>query len=173
MRVKGRVPKMSSFHRIVNRETVLGFGVKPTEWDDDDQALLNECMILASKENPDWTDEEATEACRKQVDRILFSNFERTYKAALHKAQDLWDTTEEAYEAYRTEGKKGFETLLNENIEFALFAKEFYDDLREMYNICSAGMLDSFEDMKKKGWTHADFRSDLNKKKAAMRKRHR
>jgi hypothetical protein len=163
----------SSFQRIVNCETVLGFGIKPAEWDDEDQADLHECMILAWKENPDWTDEEATEACAEQVDRILFRNFNQTYKYLLTQVTDLWPTPEEAYEAYRKEGKKGFEVLLNEEIEFADFAKEFYDDLREMYNICSAGMVDSFQAMKKKGWTHADFRRDLNKKKEEMRKRRR
>jgi len=164
---------MSSFNRIVNRETVLGFGVKPCEWDDEDQADLHECMILRWKENPDWTDEEATEACKKQVERIRFENFKRTYKASLRKARELWYTPEEAYEAYLEQGKKDFESTLNEEIEFGEFAKEFYDDLREMYNICSAGMMDSFQDMKKKGWTHADFRRDLNKKKEEMRKRRR
>jgi hypothetical protein len=163
----------SAFHKIVNRETVLGFGVKPSEWDDEDQADLHEAMILAWKENPDWTNEQANEACKKQVERICFENFRRTYKTSLRHARDLWYTTEEAYEAYLEHGKKDFESTLNEEIEFSEFAKEFYDDLREMYNICSAGMMDSFQDMKKNGWTHTDFRRDLNKKKEEMKKRRR
>jgi hypothetical protein len=28
----------SAFQRIVSRETVLGLGIKPYEWDDEDQA---------------------------------------------------------------------------------------------------------------------------------------
>jgi hypothetical protein len=160
---------MSSFGKIVNRETVLSFGVKPSEWDDEDQALLHESMILAWKENPDWTDEQATEACKKQVDRIRFENFKRTYKYAVQMVPDDWHSMEEAYADYLAHGKKGFEKLLNEAVEFADFCKEFYEDLREMYNICSAGMQDAFLDMKKKGWTHAEYRRHLKEQKKAMR----
>lgn len=159
----------SSFSNIVNRETVLSFGVKPSEWDEDDQASLHEAMILAWKENPDWTDEEATAACKEQVEQILLRNFKQTYKIALQSAQNLWYTPKQAYAVYRSEGKKRFEILLNEQVEFTEFADEFYNDLRQMYNICSAGMMDAFQDMKKKGWTHDEYRRDLQKRQRRSR----
>jgi hypothetical protein len=46
-------------------------------------------MILRWKENPDWTDEEATDACADEVDRILFRNFNRTYKHLLTQVTDI------------------------------------------------------------------------------------
>jgi hypothetical protein len=160
---------MASFQRIVNRETVLTFGVKPCDWDDEDQAQLHEAMILAWKENPDWTDEQATEACKKQVDRIRFANFKSTYKYVVEKAPDDWHSMEEAYADYLEHGKKGFEKLLNEAVEFADFCRQFYETLREMWNIDYEGMQDAFLDMKQKGWTHADYKRHLNEQKKAMR----
>jgi hypothetical protein len=159
----------SSFQRIVTRETVLSFGIKPYEWDDEDQADLHESMILCWKENPDWTDEEATEACRDQVDRILFRNFERTYKYLLSQVSDLWRTPEKAYIVYVDEGKRSFEEQLNEHIEYLNFCKEFYDDLREMWNIDTAGMYEAFQKMKKNDWTHTQYRNYIQEQRAAKR----
>ncbi len=161
----------SAFQRIVNRETVLSFGIKPYEWDDEDQADLHECMILCWKENPDWTDEEATEACKEQVDRILFYNFNRTYKHLLTQVTDLWRTPEKAYRIYVDKGKRAFEDRLNEHIEFMNFCKEFYDQLREWYNIDSVGMHEAFQLMKEKGWTHQQYREYLQEQRKAKKPR--
>jgi hypothetical protein len=142
----------------------LSFGIKPYEWDDEDQADLHETMIVCWKENPDWTDEEATEACREQVDRILFENFNRTYKHLLKQVTSVWYNPEQAYSAYIDVGKRTFETALNEHIDYANFCRVFYDQLREMYNIDSSGMRDAFNYMTEKGWTHQQYKEYIQEK---------
>lgn len=159
---------MSSFFSIVNRETVLSFGVKPCDWDEDDQAYLHEAMIIAWKENPDWTDEEAKAACKEQVDRILYQNFKRTYGRLLKEAICLWQNTPQAFEAYKEMGMKKFEEALNEEAEYQEFGEEFYSELREMYNICGAGMRDAFNSMKAKGWSFDDYRKDLKEQRRKL-----
>jgi uncharacterized short protein YbdD (DUF466 family) len=159
---------MSSFERIVTRETVLSFDVKPSEWDEEDQAQLHEAMTLAWKENPDWTDEEAKQACEEQVESILYQNFRRTYGQMLKHATEMWHTAPDAYDDYVKLGRKKFEDALNEQLEFEEFSQEFYERLREMWNICSVGMWDAFKDMKKKDWSFDDYDRYIEKERKKM-----
>jgi hypothetical protein len=150
---------MSSFERIVSRETVLSFGVN--EWDEEDQTQLHEAMILAWKEHPDWTDEEAKEACEEQVECILYQNFRRTYGQMIKGASNHWQYATEAYDDYVKLGKKKFENLLNEEVEFQDFCNAFYDTLREMWNIDGEGMQNAFNLMKEKKWSYSEYRAYL------------
>ena len=159
---------MSSFQRIVSRESVLSFGISTADWDDDDQAYLHEAMILAWKENPDWTDEEATAACKNQVERIVYQNFKATYGRQLRDATNRWQSVPAAYDDYKKLGKKEFQKVLNEEAEFQEFCGEFYSDLREMYNICSAGLRNAFNEFKLNNWSFDDYRRDLLARRKKM-----
>lgn len=159
---------MSSFERIVSRETVLSFGVKPNEWDEVDQAQLHESMTLTWKRYPDWTDEEIKQACEEQVECILYQNFRRTYGQMLKRASNWWQTAPQAYDDYVKLGKKKFEDRLNEQIEYQEFGEQFYDRLREMWNICSAGMWDEYTYMKKKDWSFDDYERYIKEKRKEL-----
>lgn len=62
---------MSLFDKLVNRETVSSLGVPTSLWTDEHQACLHEGMILAMKENPDWTEEEVRKEIKRQVESLL------------------------------------------------------------------------------------------------------
>jgi hypothetical protein len=155
--------KMSEhFQTIVNKETVESFGIDMSLWGEEEQRLLHEGMILAMKENPDWTEEEVRVECENQVDNILFEWFQVNLARSVKKSQG-WRNLGQAYAEFRKTTLKNFLTLLNEKQKFQHFCEEFYDDLREMWNICSAGMEDEYERMKEKGWTMAEYRRWLDK----------
>ena len=148
----------SKFARIVTRETVLGFKVDPDFWTDAEQALFHEGMILAWKENPDWTDEEAVNVCKEHVESILFNKFHKEFGFLISQADVYGYGIRDAFEEYRNNGIYKFLAQLNEQMELTKFYEEFYDDLRELYNIDSLGMDDEFKKMKKNGWTFLHYR---------------
>jgi hypothetical protein len=152
----------SKFARIVSRETVLGFKVDPEFWTDVEQSLLHEGMILACKESPEWTEEEVLNACEKQVEIILFNKFRKEFGFLINLARADEYTVEDAFDDWRKNGVYSFLRNLNHYMEFAKFCEEFYEDLREMWNIDSSGVEDEFARMKEKGWTFRQYRSDLN-----------
>jgi hypothetical protein len=63
---------MSLFDKLVTLDTVESFGIDMSVWTEDMQASLYEGMVLAMKENPDWTEDEARHECRMQVLDILY-----------------------------------------------------------------------------------------------------
>jgi hypothetical protein len=63
--------QMSLFDKLVNDYTVEHLGVNMSLWTSENQSLLREGMILAMKENPDWTEDEVLEEIRRQVSRIV------------------------------------------------------------------------------------------------------
>ena len=159
---------MSLFFSVVNRETVLSFGVAEADWDEDEQADLHEAMILAWKENPDWTKEQATAHCKTLVKRTLFHKFADNQRAIIQYAIRQMPYLKQRFEASDKFDEDSFNTLVDEEMEYQAFCEEFYDDLREMYNICSAGMRDAYNNMKTKGWTFSDYHKDIAKRRKEM-----
>ena len=158
------------FQKIVNVETVASFGVDMSVWGEDEQASLHEGMILAMKENPDWTEEEVKKECAKQVNQILFDWFKDNLGYLVQKT-NYWMRLEYAFQEFRSSSLKDFLKLLKEKQEFQDFGEEFYDDLRQMWNICSAGMEDEFQRMKRNNWTFQQYRSWLNKEMKKSRRK--
>lgn len=150
------------FQKIVTKEFVATLGIDMSLWGDEEQSSLHEGMILAMKENPDWTEEEVKEECKNQVDRILFDWFQINL-GLLVKNSDGWENLREAYKEFRRKTLKDFMKSLTEHQRFRDFCDAFYDDLREMYNICSAGMWDEYERMKINGWSMSQYRKWLDK----------
>ncbi len=154
----GEETMSSNFDRIVNRETVLGFKVDPEFWTDEEQTLLHEAMTLAWKENPEWTDEEARKVCREHVEDILFNKFHTEFGFLVSQADVYGYGIHDAFDSYRKNGIYKFLKHLNNQVELTKFYEEFYDDLRELYNIDSSGMDDEYNKMKKNGWTFRAYR---------------
>jgi hypothetical protein len=150
------------FQTVVNRETVASFGIDMSLWTEGYQAELNEGMILALKENPEWTEDQARDACRSQVKAILFRWFKKNMRYAVEDAD--W-SLEKSFENFFSMPLVKFLELLAEDREYTAFCEEFYGTLRERYNICSAGMWDEYQRMKKNDWSFSDYRKDLKKRK--------
>jgi len=155
---------MSNFESIVSKETVVSLGFDMSLWGDQEHKLLTEGMILAWKENPDWTDEQLKEECEEQVHQILFQWFKDNLGYLVIKT-NYWVSLEYAYGEFSKTTLKDFVQLLQEKQEFQDFAELFYDDLRELYNIDTIGVEEEFKRMKDKGWTHAQYRSWLKKQR--------
>jgi hypothetical protein len=150
------------FQTLVNRETVATFGIDMSLWTEGYQAQLNEGMSLALKENPEWTEEEARDECRSQVEAILFSWFKKHMRYAVEDAD--W-SLEQSFEDFLSMPLVKFLEGLEQAREYRAFCQEFYGTLRERYNICSAGMWDEYQRMKKNDWSFSDYRKDLKKRK--------
>ncbi len=153
------ISEESKFARIVTRETILGFKVDPEFWTDAEQNLLQEGMILAWKENPDWKEEEALKVCKEHVDSILFNKFHKEFGFLVSQAEVYGYGIQHAFDYWRENGIYKFLSHLNDQMELTKFYEEFYDDLRELYNIDSSGMDDEFKKMKKNGWTFRHYRA--------------
>jgi hypothetical protein len=158
----------SALFQKVIKEFVGTLGYNMAEWSDADQASLSEGMVLVCKENPDWTEEQVKGECKKQVDKLFYAKFLEEY-VPLYEDLELYESDEELYEMFKAKGRKGFNTFLAERRKFNRFCQEFYDDLREMYNICSAGMDDEFERMLKNKWSFAQYRKWLDGEMAKAR----
>jgi hypothetical protein len=154
--------QMSKFEAVVSKETVSSFGVDMSLWGDYEHELLTECMILAWKENPDWTEEDAKEECKEQVHQILFDWFKKNLGYLVNKT-NYWTSLEYAYKDFSKTTLKEFLVSLQEKQELQDFAEVFYDDLRELYNIDSEGVEDEFQRMKDKGWSFSQYKSWLTK----------
>jgi hypothetical protein len=154
--------QMSTFDVLVSKETVGSFGIDMSLWGDHEQKLLTEGMILAWKENPDWTEEEAKKECEEQVHQILLDWFKKNL-GYLVKKTNYWVSLEYAYQDFSKTTLKEFVSSLQDKQEFQDFVELFYDDLRELYNIDSVGVEEEFKRMKDKGWTFSQYRSWLTK----------
>jgi hypothetical protein len=155
---------MSSFEKIVNKETVASFGIDMSVWDDKQQALLHESMILAWKENPDWTEKEAKDACLQQIMAIHEEWFRENLGFLVMQACH-WHSLEDAFEEFVNMSFKEFILKMNKQMEFTKFCQLFYDELRERYNVGGTEMREEFAKMKEKGWTFSDYKKDLKKRK--------
>lgn len=154
---------MIDIQKITSLETVLTFRIHPSCWTASDHSLLYESMILAGKENPDWTYEQALETCEHQVNQIINTNFKTLYSYALQKISYLY-TFEQALKDYKTLGQLEFQKELNYKLEFLDFAKKFYDILREKYNADSELVWKEFAKMKKNNWSYEDYKQSLKRK---------
>lgn len=152
------------FDRIVSKETVDTFGIDMYLWGADEDCQLREAMLLVCKENPNWSEEQATEVCKVEVDRILFAWFKKTLGHLVLSTQ-YWPSLTAAYTEFRNTTLKQFIKTLGEQKEFKEFADEFYSDLRELWNIGSVGLWDEFQRMKKEGMSFSQYRASLNKKR--------
>lgn len=152
---------MSAFlDSLLERETVASFGIDMSLWGEEEQAELREVMTLVMEEHPEWTEESVKKECQKQVDRILFEWFYDTLGVYVKKSRPSSDIRE-AYAEFRKTTLKLFLKKLKEDQEFQDFCDEFYEDLRDLWNICSAGMYDEYQHMKKKNWTFLQYRNWL------------
>jgi hypothetical protein len=159
----------SMFSRIVTREKVLSFKVDSEFWTDNEQSQLHEFMILAWKENPDWTEEEATEAMREQVEELLYRKFRQHFGVLINEASVYGMRTQDAFKIYRQKGVYALIKELNELTEFTKFCHHFYDDLRELWNIDTVGVEEEFQKMKQKGWSFRQYRVYLDSEKRNQR----
>ncbi len=170
-----------SFFELTSPRTLKSFGIDLREWNQNDQQLLHEGMILSLKEHPEWTHEEALAECRRQVLAILcieeeeeeeveYNLFEEEYGFLVDRS-DVWHDMASAYDTFKEVGHMEFMKRIRRGMEYKEFCDEFYPELRELYNICSAGMYDEFERLKKNGWTHSQYRKDLEAKKKAAREK--
>lgn len=156
--------RMSKFDQIVNKETVASFGIHPDLWSDAHQRLLHEGMILAWKENPEWTDEQATKECRKQTNQILFDWFRKNLGHLIQET-DLSYNAAGAFEIFKRCSPLEFLVWLNEKQEYHHFCCKFYTDLRELYNVSSVEMEEEYKRMKDNKWDFFKYRKWLNDQK--------
>lgn len=70
--------------------------------------------------------------------------FLRRYKSRIQKTHS-WLSLDEWYSLYLEKGEDAFLDKLEDEEDFSDFCERFYDTLREEYNICSAGMKESYE----------------------------
>ncbi len=120
-------------------------------------------MILALKENPDWTYEQALESCEHLVNQIVNTNFKTLFSYTLQKISYLYPF-EEALRDFKTLGQIEFQKKLNYKLEFLDFAKKFYDILREKYNADSELVWKEFAKMKTNNWSYEEYRQSLKGK---------
>ena len=153
---------MSNFNSIVSNETVSSLGLNMSLWGDEEQSRLREVMLLLCKENPEWTDREMKDECENQIELIFFEWFQECLARLVTKSNG-WPTLGEAYAEFRTSSLKDFLKTVQKHQEYQDFCEEFYDDLRDMWNICSAGMRDEYTSMKAKGWSKTQYRMWLDK----------
>jgi hypothetical protein len=119
-------------------------------------------MILAWKENPDWTEQEATEAMREQVEEILYKKFVQHFGVLVNEASVYGFRTQDAFLIYRKKGVYALIKELNELTELTKFYEQFYNKLRELWNIDAVGMDEEFRSMKEKGWGFRQYRVYLD-----------
>lgn len=159
---------MSYFNELVSLKNVIACGVTPGTWTQNDQSLLTESMMLACKENPDWTIDEAKNGCARIIEHIQLNKFKKIYKYAICKT-NYWSSIEDAYEDYIELGEEEFDKKVEFQIEYQEFCELFYDELRTRYNACSQLVFDEFQRMKNNRWSFSDYRNDLNKRKKTVK----
>jgi hypothetical protein len=155
---------MSSIDNVVNKQTVASFGIDMSVWDDNHQARLQEGMILAWKENPEWTEKEAKHECLQQVMEIYEGWFKENLGFLVQQTKHWYDV-DDAFEDFVQVSLKEFMCQINKQMEFTKFCELFYDELRERYNVSGVEMREEFKKMKDKGWAFSDYKKDLKKRK--------
>lgn len=75
--------------------------------------------------------------------------FLRRYKSRI-QSTNSWLSLDDWYSLYIERGEDEFLDKLEDEERFTEFCRRFYNILREEYNICSAGMQDSYEQCKVK-----------------------
>lgn len=150
------------FAKLVTREKVLSFKVDPEFWTDEEQTLLHEGMVIAWKENPEWTEEEATEAMREQVEELLYKKFRQYFAVLVSTASVYGLRPQDAFKTYRQKGVYALIKELNDLTEFTMFSEHFYEDLRALWNIDTVGVEEEFAMMKQKGWSFRQYRVYLD-----------
>lgn len=149
------------FQKVVSKEFVATLGIDMSVWGEDEQNDLHERMTILLKDNPDLTDEEEVkEECENQVDLILYAWFKEDLGYLVEKSGG-WSNLKQAYLQFKKTTLKNFMKELSEKQKYQDFCQEFYDDLRQAWNICGAGMWDEYQRMKKESWSFAQYRSWL------------
>jgi hypothetical protein len=97
-----------------------------------------------------------------------FTQFKLQYGYVIKKV-DCWRDAQHAFQDFKVLGEGAFLVKLNEQLEYTEFCEEFYDTLREHWNICSAGMWEEFQKLKEKGWSFEEYRIELHKSIKAQR----
>jgi hypothetical protein len=161
---------MLPFQDLVSKETLSTFDLDFSEWTAEDQTLLEESMILKCKEEPEMSDYDSKHACREEALRILLKKFGEEYGPLVYQV-DGWMGMKQAYAKRVKLGRKGFLLFLAERLEFKEFARRFYDDLRELYNIDEVGMQEQFRKMKDKDWDFGIYAEYMKQEKKRMSKR--
>jgi len=153
------------FNRIVSDETVLSFGILPEDWTADAKSQLRECMILHFKEQPDRTEEEWKDECEGEVFRIVYTAFWDEYGDILKSFQLVKLGIQEAYDKRVELGVREFNKYLGKELQFDKFCRDFYDQLRDRYNIDGIGMRNEFERMRANKWEFYQYAMDLASRK--------
>jgi hypothetical protein len=166
--------KMSFLEHSISKENLATFGYDLSIWTEDHQELLRQDMLLICRENPDWTERQVNAECRTQVEGILFEWFKETLGRTVQEV-NYWTSELAAFKDFLGMPSLKFTLLLIERQEISRFWSDFYPDLREHSNICSAGMQEEFEKMKANKWSFYDYRTWLQAeiaRKARMNRIH-
>lgn len=88
--------------------------------------------------------------------------FVRRYGKRIQDAGSYDFSLAYGYNLYKKMGENHFLTELEDVEEYSEFCKKYYSGLRELYNICSAGMWDYYQMYKVKfGGDEGAFRNEL------------
>jgi len=153
------------FHRIVSDEYVFKLGVLPEDWTADAKSQYSECMILHFKEQPDRSEEEWTDVCEGEAFRIVYTAFWAEYGDILKSFQLVTLGIHEAYDKRVELGVREFNKYLGKELQFDKFCRDFYDQLRDRYNIDGIGMRNEFERMRANKWEFYQYAMDLASRK--------
>lgn len=87
--------------------------------------------------------------------------FLRKYQRRINSINS-WKTLNEWFALYTEKGEVAFLDELEEQEDYTDFCEKYYDGLRTLYNICSAGMWDYYQMYKVKfGGDEMAFRNEL------------
>lgn len=126
------------------------------------------CHNLASSTYQGYCNAEHLNRALQMEPRTDFQKFKEEYGFLVEKT-DCWDSLKTAFHVFNVIGHHEFMKQIRDNMEYVEFCSRFYSDLREMYNICSAGMREAYEGMKAKGWSLDEYANDLEATKKTMR----
>lgn len=131
------------------------------------------CHNLASSTYNGYCNEDHYKRARQMESQPVektFAEFREEYGFLVKKTR-CWTSELEAYAAFKKLGHSEFMKRVREDMEYAEFCDRFYDELRTMWNICSAGMWEQFQKLKEKGWSLDEYAVELAAMKRAQRER--
>lgn len=79
------------------------------------------------------------------ADTEEYKIFLKRYRKRIQSVNDWQFTVENAYELFKEEGEDRFLEVLEDKEGFTEFCNNYYDILRERFNICGGGMRDHYQ----------------------------
>ncbi len=148
----------------LTREAVLAHGIAPEHWDDADHAKLHAAALKWKL--PDVNPHETLlDHSKFHVFTVVFGKFRDEYGDLLNGTTIDPKPIHVMYKKYVSLGAVEFHKYLGKELQFKMFCERFYDTLREMYNIDSVGMRESFEKMREKKQSFYEYEIELTKRR--------